>query len=261
MTIYSMLASYSAAVNRAWWTRRATWSCPSTRTRSPRAGAATWTVTAVTDEDEAPESGLSMEVSVASADGTATAPDDHAAVDETVTFVPGDFARRNVQGVGLRYVATKTGTVAIVDDVTVEGDEAFALAMTRDSGGTGWVTGIDEVEVAIEDDDRVERSQVTADPTTIVEGERRTVRLTARIVRVDGEGTVSVPAADDCVVPFPVRSCGLAVGGTRRPARARTTRWRGRQDARDDRGLRGKRRAGRSRSRRWSTRQPTTARR
>ncbi len=174
-------------------------------------GTVTWTVTATTDEGEAPGSGLPMEVTVTSADGTATAPDDYAAVDETVTITAADFTQTTVDG-ETAYVATKTGTIAIVNDVRVEGEEGFTVAMEVGTGGIGWVTGTDEAEIAIEDSDGW-AIRMEADPDTIVEGETREIRVTARIMHVEAGGTPSVPPTDTCVVPFDVELF-LNIGGT-----------------------------------------------
>ena len=176
-------------------------------------GSVAWTVTATTDEDARPESGLQMEVTVTSEDGTAAAPGDYAAVEAaagTVTFRRSDFGRRNVADVGYRWVAVKRGpiAVAIADDVEVEAEENFALTMSIGSGGTGWVRGTDRVEVAIPDTDQWGVA-VVAEPAEIVEGETREVALTARIVLGDG----TVPAEDACVARFPV-SLRLETGGT-----------------------------------------------
>ena len=176
--------------------------------RVAEGGSAVWTVTAVTEEDAPPDAALQMQVTVTSADGTATAPGDYAALDETLTFQRSDFQRRNVPGVGSRWVAEKTGTVAIVDDVTVEPEKAFTLAMAVGTGGTGWVTGADGVEIALEDDDAWTVT-VSADPASLVEGETRAVALTARILRGDG----SAPPNDGCVVATAVE-VALAVAGT-----------------------------------------------
>ena len=176
-------------------------------------GSVAWTVTATTDEDAQPESGLAMQVTVTSEDGTAAAPGDYAALEAaagTVTFRRSDFGRRNVQGVGYRWVAVKRGpvAVAIADDVEVEAEENFALTMSIGSGGTGWVRGTDRVEVAIPDTDEWGIA-VAAEPAEIAEGETREVALTARIVLGDG----TVPAEDACVARFPV-SVRLETGGT-----------------------------------------------
>ena len=176
-------------------------------------GSVAWTVTATTDEDAQPESGLQMEVTVVSEDGTAMAPGDYAALEAaagTVTFRRSDFGRRNVQDVGYRWVAVKRGpvAVAIADDVEVEAEENFALAMAIGSGGTGWVRGTDRVEVAIPDTDQWGIA-VAAEPAEIAEGETREVALTARIVLGDG----TVPSEDACVARFPV-SLRLETGGT-----------------------------------------------
>ena len=181
-------------------------------------GSVAWTVTATTDEDAPPEDGLAMQVRVVSVDGTARddsredSRGDYAAVDETVTFAPGDFDPQTVDGQP-RYVAVKTGTVAIVDDVEVEDEERFSLSMSIAGGGTGWARGADRVEVAIPDSDAW-RLVVVADPVSVVEGETHEVVLTARVVPGDpGDGSVPPTAEEDCVVRFPV-SVRLETGGT-----------------------------------------------
>ena len=181
-------------------------------------GSVAWTVTATTDEDARPEDGLRMQVRVVSEDATAEddsredSRGDYAAVDETVTFEPGDFDPQTVDGEP-RYVAVKTGTVAIVDDVEVEDEERFSLSMSITGGGTGWARGADRVEVAIPDTDAW-RLVVIADPASVVEGETHEVVLTARVVPGDpGDGSVPPTAEEDCVVRFPV-SVRLETGGT-----------------------------------------------
>ena len=177
-------------------------------------GSVAWTVTATTDEDARPEDGLAMQVRVVSVDGTAhdDSRGDYAAVDETVTFAPGDFDPQTVDGQP-RHVAVKTGTVAIVDDVEVEDEERFSLSMSIAGGGTGWARGADRVAVAIPDTDEW-RLVVAADPASVVEGETHEVVLTARVVPGDpGDGSVPPTTEADCVVRFPV-SVRLETGGT-----------------------------------------------
>ena len=181
-------------------------------------GSVAWTVTATTDEDAPPEDGLAMQVRVVSVDATARddsredSRGDYAAVDETVTFAPGDFDPQTVDGQP-RHVAVKTGTVAIVDDVEVEDEERFSLSMSIAGGGTGWARGADRVEVAIPDSDAW-RLVVVADPASVVEGETHEVVLTARVVPGDpGDGSVPPTTEEDCVARFPV-SVRLETGGT-----------------------------------------------
>ena len=184
-------------------------------------GSATWTVTATADPDEVPADNLSMQVRVTSADGTAAAPGDYEALDETVTFERADFSEETVDG-EQRWVARKTGTVTVVDDVTVEPEEAFALAMAIGTGGTGWLAGTDEVEIAIEDDDDWTVT-VTADPSTMVEGETREVELAARITR--GDGSPPPPRG----ASWRTRSGSGLRWGAPRPAGARITRSKARR--------------------------------
>ena len=164
-----------------------------------------WTVTATTEENVRPAADFSLGVQVMSADGTATAPYDYAAVDETVTFGRGDFTQRTVDG-ERRWVAERRGTVAIEDDTLAENAESFALEATvTDVVGTRYVDG----EVAAGAD--IEASDpwgiaVTAAPLEVAEGETREVTLTARVVS-PGAGPT------DCVADFEVE-VELAVGGT-----------------------------------------------
>ena len=164
-----------------------------------------WTVTATTEENVRPAADFSLGVQVMSADGTATAPYDYAAVDETVTFGRGDFTQRTVDG-ERRWVAERRGTVAIEDDTLAENAESFALEATvTDVVGTRYVDG--EVAAGAE----IEASDpwgiaVTAAPLEVAEGETREVTLTARVVS-PGAGPT------DCVADFEVE-VELAVGGT-----------------------------------------------
>ena len=90
--------------------------------------AATITLTAqvTTETDKAPETGFTVDLSVASANGTATAGTDYTAVTDTYTYSPGDFTRVQV-GAVYRYRATKAFDVAILHDTADEPDETFTL--------------------------------------------------------------------------------------------------------------------------------------
>ena len=162
-----------------------------------------WTVTATTLMDQAPPADLALAVRVASEDieGEAVAGEDYAAVDAARTFVGGDFEPKTVGG-EQRYVAHKTGTVAITDDVLVENEERFALHASIESGGAGWTVETATAGGTIADND-LWSVAVTAEPSEIVEGETREVTLTA--TRLPEQGAGCGPWAVDV---------GLAVAGT-----------------------------------------------
>ena len=163
---------------------------------------ATWTVTATTDEDERPGNDFELVVQVASEDGTAQAPDDYEALVETVTFTRAHFSRRTVDG-ARRWVAERSGRIAIADDVEVEAEKRFSVTVeVVNTAASEYFAATPRAEVAIADDDEW-RVVVVADPASVAEGETREVTLTARIV----------PQSADCVVPFAV-TVGLAVSGT-----------------------------------------------
>ena len=191
---------------------------------------AAWTVTATTERGARPESGLAMPVRVVSVDGSAAAPLDYEALDRTVTFRRSDFGReqRTVRGrrsgpaiggrlrpvgsgVHSRWVARKSGTVTIIDDLDVEEDETFTLTASSASGAMGWVADPERVEVAIPDTDAWGLEMV-ADLAEIAEGETRELALTVRVVLGDG----NVPPARTCVMTIPVR-VRLATGGGASP--------------------------------------------
>ena len=171
-------------------------------------GTATVLVTATTVVNAQPASGFELTVALATEDGTATAPGDYAALDETVRFGRGDFSRRTVDGAS-RWVAEKRATVTIVDDVEAENAETFAAtARVTNIETSRFVaeTGRAEATIAASDPWAV---SVTAAPSSVTEGESVSVALTARIVRGDG----TAPGSGECLVPFAV-DVGLAVSGT-----------------------------------------------
>ena len=86
----------------------------------------TLTAQVTTETDKAPETGFTVALSVASANGTATAGTDYTAVTETYTNNPGDFTRVQV-GAVYRYRATKAFDVAILHDTADEPDETLTL--------------------------------------------------------------------------------------------------------------------------------------
>ena len=92
------------------------------------AGTFTLTAQVTTTKDKAPETGFSVGLSVASADGTAQAPGDYTAVSESFSFTPTDFSAVTV-GAVQRYRATKVFTFSVVNDTLDEPNEAFAATL------------------------------------------------------------------------------------------------------------------------------------
>ena len=165
-------------------------------------GAVVWTVTATTPDDVQPETGFEMEVEVTTTDGTAKAGSDYTALDETVTFRRADFRRTDTGSGVYRWIATKTGTVAVTDEAEVEAEEQFALNASIVTTGVAFTIGTGEVEIAIPNADTWGIT-VTAAPAEILESVTREVVLTAQVT----------PADQGCVANFPF-TLRLSVGGT-----------------------------------------------
>ena len=187
-------------------------------------GTVAWTVTATTKRRGPAEPGHVLVVRVVSAGDGAEASYDYRHLDQLVSFEHSDFARDRVPAkrrsvfagryrsvgttFGRGWIARKSGTVTILDDIMVEETETFTVALSI-MDGVGWVSDAGEgVEVSIRDTDAW-GLELVAGPDEIAEGETSEVELTARILRANGEP----PAARTCVVPFPIR-VRLATGGS-----------------------------------------------
>ena len=169
-----------------------------------------YTITALTGGDLQPGPGFSMEVPVATADGSAHAEVDFVAVSNTVTFGRADFSRTEiVAGSGdYRWVVSKRGEVTIVDDETVEQEERFTIALDAPSASSGFIAGTASAEVAITNEDRW-GFQVNVSPESIREGDETEVTLTLRVVDKNGRVTED----GHCVAEFPV-TAALVLGGS-----------------------------------------------
>ena len=146
--------------------------------------ATTTTLTArvTTKTDKAPETGFTVGLSVASADGTATAGSDYTAATDSFSFDPGDFTRVQA-GAVFRYRATKTLDVAILHDTVDEPDETFTLTLAY----TGvdlppHLTGTSAVAtVTITDNDHVPVELSWDDDAISVNESAGTFTLTAQL--------------------------------------------------------------------------------
>ena len=103
-------------------------------------GTFTLTAQVTTTKDKAPETGFTVGLSVASADGTAAAPGDFTAVSETFSFSPSDFSAVTV-GAAQRYRATKAFTITVVGDALDEPNETFTVALTYTGAAMPHLTG------------------------------------------------------------------------------------------------------------------------
>ena len=83
---------------------------------------------AVTTKDKMPESGFTFDVTVATADDSATQPADYLRLSDTATFNRSDFSLATVSG-QRRYRAVKTFTVSVTHDTLQEPNETFTVTL------------------------------------------------------------------------------------------------------------------------------------
>ena len=128
-------------------------------------GTLTVRVRATTIRDEAPHGAVS--IVLASADGTAAAGEDFAAIDTVVRFAAGDFERVEVAGEQRHvHVATVERKIDIHDDAVAERDETFTLHLRRPVGVPRRIRLPDSpTEVSITDNEAPDRpANVAAEP-------------------------------------------------------------------------------------------------
>ena len=110
------------------------------------------TAVAVTTKDKMPESGFSFDVTVATANGSATQPADYLRLSDTATFNRSDFSLMTVSG-QRRYRAVKTFTVSVTHDTVQEPNETFTVTLAyADPGLPHLQGGRDTATVTITDD-------------------------------------------------------------------------------------------------------------
>ena len=131
-----------------------------------------------------PETGFTVDLTAATADGTATQPEDYTAVSEDFSLNASDFTAVEIDGQS-RYRATKGLTVTVLTDTADEPIETFTVTLSYRGTLTPALTGGDAVaNVSLTDSNQanvtLEWSAVTltgAEPTT--SGGTTTVTLTA----------------------------------------------------------------------------------
>ena len=107
---------------------------------------------AVTTKDKMPESGFTFDVTVATADGSATQPADYQQLSDTATFNRSDFSQATVSG-QRRYRAVKTFTVFVTHDILLEPNETFTVTLNYADPGLPYLQGgRDTATVTITDD-------------------------------------------------------------------------------------------------------------
>ena len=108
---------------------------------------------AVTTKDKMPESGFSFDVTVATADGSATQPADYLRLSsDMATFNRSDFSLATVSG-QRRYRAVKTFTVRVTHDTLLEPNETFTVTLDYADPSLPYLQGgRDTATVTITDD-------------------------------------------------------------------------------------------------------------
>ena len=147
----------------------------------------TLTAVAITLADQPPETGFTLDYTVATADGTAEQPDDYE--EESITeSIPGNnFTSVTVSG-QTRYRTTRTYTVVIEDDTVDEENETFTVTLAFDDPSAPYlIPGDMTATITIEDNDHVavtlgwqQTARTVTEPTT--SGATTTVMLRAMAV-------------------------------------------------------------------------------
>ena len=142
----------------------------------------TLTARVTTETDKAPEPGFAVNLSVASANGTATVGTDYTAVAESYSYTPSDFSRVMV-GTVYRYRAEREFQVAVLHDTMDEPDETLTLALAYQGMDlpSHLLGGSKVATLTITDNDHVpvELSWDTAAPS--VDENMGTFTLTAQV--------------------------------------------------------------------------------
>ncbi len=149
--------------------------------------AVTLTAVASTVENMPPEPGFTLDYSVTTADGTATATADYEALHETKSIPRSDFTAETVDG-QTRYRTTLSYTVTIADDTVDEEDETFTVRLAFDDPNAPYlIPGDMTATITIADNDHVavrlgwaETRFTAEEPTTV--GDTTSLTLTARAV-------------------------------------------------------------------------------
>ena len=204
----------------------------------------TLTAVAITLADQPPETGFTLDYTVATADGTASQPDDYEEESITESIPRNNFTSVTVSG-QTRYRTTRTYTVVIEDDTVDEENETFTVTLAFDDPSAPYlIPGDMTATITIEDNDHVavtlawqQTARTVTEPTT--SGATTTVMLRAMAVTATNKrpetgfvldftvdsanGTARDPADyEGCQAPSP--SCPATSRG--RPSGASVGSWR-----------------------------------
>jgi Calx-beta domain len=140
-------------------------------------------------------------VTVATSNGTATAPSDYTAVTQTVSFATGD-------------TANKTINVPIINNTINEPAETVNLTLSSPTGGA-TVGNPGSAVLTITDDDSAPSPTLTASPTTIARGNPVTASWSAIPTPTPGDwiGLYTPGAANTTFVDWIYVSCSKTRGG------------------------------------------------
>ena len=176
---------------------------------------------AITTKDKMPESGFSFDVTVATADGSATQPADYQRLSDTATFNRSDFSLETVSG-QRRYRAVKTFTVFVTHDTVQEPNETFTVTLAyADPGLPHLLGGRDTATVTITDDISATvdlSTMVSGSPSRVSRGEELTYDYTVRNSGPAASTNTVVRSTLDRAVSFvsatPADKCAHSGGAT-----------------------------------------------
>ncbi len=147
----------------------------------------TLTAVAITLADQPPETGFTLDYTVATANGTASQPDDYEEESITESIPRNNFTSVTVSG-QTRYRTTRTYTIVIEDDTVDEENETFTVTLAFDDPSAPYlIPGDMTATITIEDNDHVavtlawqQTARTVTEPTT--SGGTTTVMLRAMAV-------------------------------------------------------------------------------
>ncbi len=176
---------------------------------------------AVTTKDKMPESGFSFDVTVATANGSATQPADYQQLSNTATFNRSDFSLATVSG-QRRYRAVKTFTVLVTHDTLQEPNETFTVTLNYADPGLPYLQGgRDTATVTITDDisSTVDlRTTIFGSPSRVSQDEELTYNYTVSNSGPAASTNTVVRSTLDRAVSFvsatPADKCAHSGGAT-----------------------------------------------
>ena len=178
-------------------------------------------VAVTTTKDKMPESGFSFDVTVATANGSATQPADYEQLSDTATFNRSDFSLATISG-QRRYRAIKTFTVLVTHDTVQEANETFTVTLAyadpslpylQGGSATATVTITDDISTTVD-----LSTTVFGSPFRVSRGEELTYDYTVRNDGPAASTNTVVTSPLDRAVSFvsatPADKCAHSGGAT-----------------------------------------------